>query len=166
PLRPVDAGVVQIPNKCKQCCIATTAIRPGAEVNPDPRLDDWAVACPSRPVQKGHSPGIAPRSPERAQGIIARRATALVGGVESIVNQSRHHATSSTIVRVIAERFEISAVSFRVVVNTYDSITVGRTYDRSAIRVPSACFSVSVRRRAGDGFDAAPRTVSVTGAPP
>src|SRR5699024_6123243 len=77
-----------------------------------------------------------------------------------------HHATSSTIVRVIAERFVISAVSFRVVVNTYDPITVGRTYDRSATSVPSDCFSVSVRRIGGDGFDATPRTVSVTAAPP
>src|SRR5699024_11009926 len=123
----------------EQRCTATAAVRPGAEVNPDPRLDDWAVACPPRPVQKGHSPGIGPRNPLGTQGIIARRATALVGGVESIVNQSRHHATSSTIVRVIAERFEISAVSFRVVVNTYEPITVGRMYDRSAISAPSDC---------------------------
>src|SRR5699024_1596192 len=85
---------------------------------------------------------------------------------DQIVDQSRHHATSSTIVRVIAERFVINAVSFRVVVNTYDPITVGRIYDRSAISVPSDCFSVSVRRIAGDGFDATPRTVSVTAAPP
>src|SRR5699024_12429440 len=113
-----------------------------------------------------HAPGIVPRNALAPQGIFARRATALVVVVESIVNQSRHHATSSTIVRVIAERFVLSAVSFRVGVNTYDPITVGRTYDRSAISVPSDCFSVSVRRIAGDGFDATPRTVSVTAAPP
>src|SRR5699024_8441426 len=82
------------------------------------------------------------------------------------VRKLSHYATSSTIVRVIAERFVISAVSFRVVVNTYEPITVGRMYDRSAISAPSDCFSVSVRRIAGDGFDATPRTVSVTAAPP